>query len=152
MAGQGTAALGMYPNRTAAEFAVQALESAGYRNTDISILCPQTSGTPATPGGTLGWLSGIGVLTIPGLGTFIAAGPIVEALAKTGTLVGALIKVGVKESEAKRYEEEIRVGETLISVHCDNAAWTAGAKMILERTGGRDIAAVEDPDGGRKAS
>jgi len=100
----------------------------------------------------LGWLSGIGVLTIPGLGTFIAAGPIVEALARTGTLIGALIKVGVKESEAKRYEDEIKVGETLVSVHCDTAAWTTGAKTILERTGGRDIAAVEEPDGDRKAS
>lgn len=151
MAGQGTA-FGMYTSRAAAEFAVQALRAAGYRNTDISVLCPQTTCTPATARGTLGWLSGIGVLTIPGLGRFISAGPIVTALAQTGTLVGALIHVGVTESVAKRYEEEIKLGEVLLSVHCESAEWTTHAKVILERTGGRDIAALGESEADRKAS
>src|SRR4051812_48106164 len=110
MADQSNAAIGVYPSRAAAEFAVQALQPAGYRKTDISLLSPQTTGTPTTPSGTLGWLSGIGVLTIPGIGAFIAAGPIVDALARTGTLIGALIHVGVSESQANQYEEEIKVG------------------------------------------
>jgi hypothetical protein len=35
-------------------------------------------------GGGLGWLVGIGALAIPGLGPFIAAGPIVAAIAWAG--------------------------------------------------------------------
>jgi hypothetical protein len=150
MAGQ--AAFGIYTSRAAGEYAVQALKAAAYRHTDISILCPQTASPPLVTGGTLGWLSGIGVLTIPGIGPFIAAGPIVEALARTGTLIGALIHVGLTESEAKRFEEEIKAGGILLSVHCTNAAWTTGARVILERTGGRDIAAIGEAEVDRKAS
>src|SRR6476659_6665394 len=102
MAGKNTAAFGIYSDRTAVENAVEALKSAGYRNTDISVLFPETSGTKdfahekhtkapegatagagtgALLGGGLGWLAGIGALAIPGLGPFIAAGPIMAALA-----------------------------------------------------------------------
>src|SRR5215831_4674401 len=102
MAGKNTAAFGIYPNRASLEMAVDQLRAAGYRNTDISVLMPQNvgskdlahekqtkapegavtgAGTGVVVGGTLGWLAGIGALAIPGIGPFIAAGPIMGALA-----------------------------------------------------------------------
>ena len=83
--------------------------------------------TGAVDGGVLGWLMGIGALAIPGIGPFIAAGPIVAALAGIGAagvaggLIGALIGVGIPEYEAKRYEGRLRTGHILLSVHCDDA-------------------------------
>ena len=57
------------------------------------------AGTGAVVGGTLGWLAGIGALAIPGLGPFIAAGPIMAALAGAG--VGGA--VGGFDRRAGRY-------------------------------------------------
>ena len=96
-------------------------------------------------GGTLGWLVGIGALAIPGLGLFVAAGPIMAALAGVGVggavggIAGALIGMGISEHEAKRYEVRVKEGGILLSVHSDNADWTKRAKEILERTGAQDI-------------
>ena len=99
-------------------------------------------------GGALGWLAGIGALAIPGIGPFIAAGPIVAALAGAGAggalggIVGALVGMGIPEYEAKRYEGRIRTGGILLSVHCDSSEWVARAKQILRDTGAEDIASA----------
>jgi len=93
-------------------------------------------------------LVGIGALAIPGVGPFIAAGPIVAALAGAGAvgalggLTGALIGAGIPEYEAKRYEGRIKEGGILLSVHCDSSEWTKKAKEILERTGAQDVASA----------
>jgi hypothetical protein len=169
MAGKNTAAFGIYTTRAAVENAVDALKAAGYRNTDISVLFPENAGTKdfahekhtkapegattgagtgAVVGGTLGWLAGIGALAIPGLGPFIAAGPIMAALAgaavggTAGGVVGALIGMGFPEYEAKRYEGRIKDGGILLSVHCDDSEWTKRAKEILENTGAEDVAST----------
>jgi hypothetical protein len=145
---------------------VDALQAAGFRNTDISVLFPENVGTKdfahkketkapegtaagattgAVIGGGLGWLAGIGALAIPGLGPFIAAGPIMAALAGVGVggavggITGALIGMGIPEYEAKRYEGRVKDGGILLSVHSDNSEWTKRAKEILERTGAQDI-------------
>ena len=94
-------------------------------------------------GGVLGWLVGIGSIAIPGVGPFIAAGPIMAALAGLGAggvvggVAGTLIGAGIPEYEAKRYEGRIKKGGILISVHCDDSNWTHKAKTILEETGQR---------------
>jgi hypothetical protein len=94
----------------------------------------------------LGWLAGIGALAIPGLGPFIAAGPIMAALsgaaagAALGGIAGALIGLGIPEYEAKRYEGKIREGHVLISVHTDDRTERSRAKEILERAGAQDVA------------
>lgn len=169
MAGKNTAAFGIYTTRAAVENAVDQLKAAGYRNTDISVLFPENAGTKdfahekhtkapegatagagtgAVVGGTLGWLAGIGALAIPGLGPFIAAGPIMAALAgaavggTTGGVVGALIGMGFPEYEAKRYEGRVKDGGILLSVHCDDSEWTKKAKDILENTGAEDVAST----------
>jgi len=169
MAGKNTAVFGIYRDRTSVENAVDVLRQENFRNTDISVLFPENQGTKdfahekntkapegaatgassgAVIGGTLGWLTGIGALAIPGLGPFIAAGPIVAALAGVGVggaiggITGALIGMGIPEYEAKRYEGRVKEGGILLSVHCDDSNWTKRAKEILERTGAQDVSST----------
>jgi hypothetical protein len=169
MTGKNTAVFGLYRNRSGVENGVDALKQDGFRNTDISVLFPENVGTKdfahekqtkapegtatgatsgAVIGGTLGWLVGIGALAIPGLGPFIAAGPIMAALAGAGAggvvggIAGALIGMGIPEYEAKRYEGRIKEGGILLSVHCDSSDWVKKAKQVLERTGAEDISSA----------
>jgi hypothetical protein len=101
-------------------------------------------------GGVLGWLVGIGALAIPGVGPFLAAGPIMAALAGVGVgaavggITGALVGFGVPEFEAKRYETRLRTGGILLSVHADNHDWIARAKGILDRTGAEEISSASE--------
>ncbi len=169
MAGKNTAVFGIYNDRVQAERGVDTLLENGYRNEDVSVLLPDNVGTKdfahekqtkapegtttgvvagGAVGGTLGLLAGIGAIAIPGLGPFIAAGPIMGALAGIGTggvvggLIGALIGMGIPEYEAKRYEGLVKKGGLLLSVHCDNSDWVKRAKEILERTGAHDISSA----------
>jgi len=169
MAGKNTAVYGIYPNRVAAEDAVDRLLANGFRNEDISALlqdnvgtkdfahekhtkAPEGTATGATAGaaigGTLGLLTGIGALAIPGLGPFIAAGPIVATLAglggggALGGILGALVGAGLPEYEAKRYEGRIKAGGILVSVHADSSEWISKAKAILKETGAEDVASA----------
>jgi len=88
---------------------------------------------------------GIGALAIPGVGPFIAAGPIVAALsgvaigAAIGGIAGGLIGLGIPEIEAKRYEGKIKEGNILISVHTDNSEEITRAKAIFTQVGAQDI-------------
>jgi len=167
MAGKNTAAFGIYRDRTAVENAIDSFMAAGFRQEDISVLFPENVGnkdfktqkdtkapegvttgaaTGGVLGGTLGLLAGIGTLAIPGLGPFIAAGPIMGALAGIGVggtvggIVGALVGMGIPEYEAKRYEGRVKEGGILLSVHCDNSDWVGRAKDILKQTGAEDVA------------
>jgi hypothetical protein len=155
MTGKNTAVFGIYPAYASVESAVDALRAAGFRSTDISVLFPENVGTKdfahekgTVVGGALGWLAGIGALAIPGIGPFVAAGPIMAALAGVGVggavggITGALIGLGIPEYEAKRYEGRIKNGGILLSVHSDNSDWTRKAKDVLERTGAQDIASA----------
>jgi hypothetical protein len=169
MAGKDTAVLGIYPDYSSVENAVEVLKEAGFRNGDISVLFPQRAGskgfahdrgtrvpegavagagTGAMLGGALGWLVGIGTLAIPGLGPFIAAGPIMAALAgmgmggAVGGITGALIGMGIPEHQAKRYEVRVKEGGILLSVHSDNSDWAKRANEILQRTGAQDISST----------
>jgi hypothetical protein len=169
MAGKNTAVFGIYRTREGVEATVDELRDAGFRNTDISVLFPENEGTKdfahekstkapegtatgagtgAVLGGGLGWLAGIGALAIPGLGPFIAAGPIMAALAGAGVggalggITGALIGMGIPEYEAKRYEGRVKEGGILLSVHSDNSEWTKKAKNILERMGAEDVSST----------
>src|SRR5215468_6465866 len=171
MAGKNTSAFGIYPSRSALEMGITELRSANFRNEDISVLFPENvgtkdfavekgtkapegtatgAGTGVVIGGALGWLAGIGALAIPGLGPFIAAGPIVAALAGVGAggvvgaVTGALVGMGMPEYEAKRYQGLVKEGGILLSVHSDNSDWTRKAKDILERTGAEDISSTAE--------
>jgi len=145
---------------------VDRLKSANFSNNDISALFPDKvstrdfahekntkapegavtgAGSGGLLGGALGWLAGIGALTIPGVGPFIAAGPIVAALsgaavgAAVGGIAGALVGLGIPEFEAKRYEGKVKEGNILISVHTENGDEIKRAKTIFEEAGAQDI-------------
>jgi hypothetical protein len=142
------------------------LQAAGFSPNDISVLFPDRTGTRdfaheqhtkapegaaagagsgAVLGGALGWMVGIGSLAIPGLGPFIAAGPIMAALAGAGAgaaaggLAGALIGMGIPELEAKQYEGKIKNGNILLSVHAEDGKQVTRAKEILKNGGAEDI-------------
>lgn len=98
-------------------------------------------------GGTIGLLAGLGTLAIPGMGAFIAAGPIMAALAGSGVggsiglLTGALVGLGIPEYEAVHYAEKLKQGtNVLISVHTNNSDEINKAKKIFESLQAEDIA------------
>src|SRR5450755_2265067 len=161
---------GIYASRLAVENATGSLITAGFPASDISVLMPETlgggkymgtekatkapEGTAAGAtaggiiGGTLGVLAGIGLLAIPGLGPFIAAGPIMAGLAGLGVggavggVTGALVGLGIPEFEAKRYEGHLKKGGILLSVHCDTSEEIKSAKEILKETGAEDVSST----------
>ena len=163
---------------TQANTIVQSFKNAGFRYDDISVLFPDKASTRdfahekntkapegavaggatgGVVGGALGWMAGIGLLAIPGVGPFIAAGPILAALsgaavgAAVGGLTGSLIGMGMPEYEAKRYEGKIREGRILISVHADNGEWASRAKKLFKDAGAEDIGASSEASADIKA-
>jgi hypothetical protein len=169
MAGKNTAVFGIYRDRLHVEQGVDALLDEGFRSEDISVLLPDNVGTKdfahekhtkapegaatgagagAVVGGTLGLLAGVGALAIPGVGPFIAAGPILGALGGIGAggvaggIIGGLVGMGIPEYEAKRYEGLIKGGGVLLSVHCDNSDWEKRANTVLDRTGAQDVSST----------
>ena len=167
MENKQTSVFGLYASAMAAEHAVDALVKSGFTNNAISVLLPDAQGTKdfahekntkapegtttgvtagGAIGGTLGLLAGIGALAIPGVGPFIAASPIMGALAGLGVggavggLVGALVGMGIPEYEAKRYEGHLKEGGVLLSVHCDTGDQIDRAKNVLKNSGATDIA------------
>jgi len=166
MADKQTAVIAIYPTHASLELGVQALKNAGFRSVDISVLYAENSGDKDTSqmhgeaaaegaatgasagavvGGVLGWLAGIGSIAIPGMGPFIAAGPIIAAIAGAGAagvvggMTGGLVGLGVPLSEANGYQEKLKDGGILLSVHSDNWYWAKRAKELLESTGAQDI-------------
>jgi hypothetical protein len=150
---------------------VDDLKLAGFSNNDVSVLLPDKSGTRdfahehhtkapegamtggavmGVLGGALGWLAGIGSLAIPGLGPFIAAGPIMAALGGAaaggaiGGIGGALIGMGMPEYEAKRYEGKVKEGNILISVHTEKSEERKRAKEIFDRDDAEDVSSTSE--------
>jgi uncharacterized membrane protein len=147
------------------------LRDEGFLPSDISVLYPDTTGvrdlavekhskapegtatgagTGALVGGALGWLAGIGAIVIPGVGPFIAAGPIMAALAgvavgaSTGGVLGGLIGLGIPEMEAKQYEGKLREGNVLLSVHTEDRDQAKRAEEVLKATGAKDVSTVAE--------
>jgi hypothetical protein len=170
MSDKKVAVFGIYSTRSGVENGTDSLVKAGFPSSDISVLLPESLGGPknmatekATKapegaaagvttggviGGTLGLLAGVGMLAIPGLGPFIAAGPIMAGLAGLGVggavggLTGALIGMGIPEFEAKRYEGRLQNGGILLSVHCATSEEIKRAKEVVARTGGEDVSST----------
>jgi uncharacterized membrane protein len=157
--------------RNQAEQIVEDLQDAGFPLTDISILYPDatsrhdighekhtkapegaTAGaaTGGIAGGVLGLLAGIGALAVPGIGPFIAAGPIMAALsgaavgAATGGLVGGLIGLGVPEVEAKHFETKLKEGNYFISVHTTDGDEVDRVKEIFKAANAEDIGSTTE--------
>jgi len=148
---------------------VEQLKASNFSNNDISVLLPDKSTTKdfaheqhtkapegaaaggvtgGVLGGVAGWLVGIGALAIPGVGPFIAAGPIMAALGGAavggalGGITGALVGMGIPEYEAKRYEGKVKDGNVLISVHTEDSEEVKRAKQIFKDAGAEDISST----------
>lgn len=158
------------PTATKAEEAIGRLQSAGFTNNSISVLLAQgvsshleiekhtkapegaVAGGAAVGilGGVLGWLVGIGSLAIPGVGPFIAAGPIMAALGGVaagtvaGGLIGSLVGLGIPEMEAKHYESKLKEGHALISVHAADDTEIQKARDVFKDCGGEEISESRD--------
>jgi len=159
------------PDDIRAEAVITRLQSAGFSNNQVSALFPERGkvrnlvlekhskapegaaaggGTGGVIGGVLGWLVGIGSLAIPGIGPFIAAGPILAALsgaavgAATGGAIGSLVGLGITEVEAKHYESRLKDGQILISVHAKNAEEVDKARHIFSDSGASDITETKE--------
>jgi hypothetical protein len=163
--------MGIVETGDQAERIVSALGRAGFSPNDISALFPDKEGTKdfahehhtkapegavagagggGLLGGTVGLLAGIGALAIPGLGPFIAAGPLMAALsgaaagAALGGVTGALIGLGIPEIEAKKYEGKLRGGNILIAVHVDDGDEQKRAEQILKTEGAHDVSSTSE--------
>jgi hypothetical protein len=170
------AVVGLVRSHAEADAAVEALYESGFSKTDISVLFPDKQGTRefamekntkapegaaagagvgGTIGGTLGLLAGIGALAIPGLGPFIAAGPLMAALsgvaagAAIGSLTGALVGMGIPELEAKIYEDKISGGHILLAAHVENNDERERAKRVLQNAGATDVSVTGEKSGPR---
>jgi hypothetical protein len=168
---------GIFETRAGLESAVDRFKAEGFLSSDISALLPTSAGTKdfahekatkaheaattgaasgAVIGGTLGWLAGIGTLAIPGIGPFVAAGPILAALGGAsiggalGGVAGALVGLGIPEYEAKRYESAVKDGGMLLSVHAGKGDWVEKAKQIFKECGAHDISATSEEKGDDK--
>jgi Heat induced stress protein YflT domain len=171
--------LALVDSEEQARATVERLTSSGFSQDDISVLFADKSstrefaheketklpegatigaGTGGTLGGIVGLMAGLGSLAIPGLGPFIAAGPVMAALsggaigAGIGGIAGALIGLGVPEYEAKRYQGAVKEGGVLISVHTDSADRAKQAKRIFEESGAHDISTTNESRGGDRAA
>jgi hypothetical protein len=160
------AVIGIVPNRATAELVIERLQALGTAAQDISVLVPDSTrgaafvhekhskapegaaagaGTGGVLGGALGVLAGIGALAIPGLGPFIAAGPILAGLsgiaagAALGSLAGVLVGMGIPEVEAKVYESRLRSGNVLVAVHTEDHAERARAEEAFRTSGVKDV-------------
>src|SRR5436190_20190006 len=163
--------IGIVDAEVQAENIVQHLGREGFSTSDISAIFPDKRGTrdfahehnTKAPegavvgvagggllGGTLGLLAGIGALAIPGLGPFIAAGPLMATLsgaaagAAVGGIAGALVGLGIPEIEAKKYEGKLRGGNILVAAHVDDADQEKRAKEIFRREGAHDISSTSE--------
>jgi phosphohistidine swiveling domain-containing protein len=141
---------------------VDQLKVAGFSENDISVLssnrvgsrhfaheqhtkAPEGAAFGAVSGVVLGaafgWLVGIGTLAIPGLGPLLAAGPIIAALtgagggAVVGGVMGTMIGMGMPEFEAKQYDDKMKGGNILISVHTEDRMERDRAVGIFKNAG-----------------
>ena len=163
------AVYGLYRDRPSVEEAVESLKQTGFRNTDISVLLPDNTGSKdfalanstkapegaiagagsgAVLGGALGWVAGIGLLAIPGLGPFIAAGPIMSLLAGAGvggafgSLIGALIGMGLPEYEARRFEGRIKKAGFYSRSIAITRNGSSAPNIVLTNSGASDVASA----------
>jgi len=173
-----SSALCLVDTEAQADAIVGKLRAAGFSDNDISVLFSDKgstrdfahkketkmpegatvgASTGGVVGGTIGLLAGIGALAIPGLGPFIAAGPIMAALsggaigAVGGGLTGALVGLGMPEYEAKRYEGKVKEGGILVSVHSDSHHEISRAKDIFKEEGAKDISSAGEAHSDVKA-
>lgn len=150
---------GLFDDYSDASAAVGALESAGVRSDDISIVSNNAdkrhgesnaaegagtgAGIGAVIGGAGGLLTGLGLMAIPGVGPVVAAGWLAATAAgaaagavaggAAGGIIGALTDSGIPERDAHVYAEGVRRGGTLVTAKVDETL-APEAEAILKRS------------------
>ena len=113
-----------------------------------------TAGTAV--GGAIGVLAGLGALAIPGLGFFLAAGPIVATLgglgvgAAVGSMAGGLVGYGIPEHHARQFEMLVQHGGILVAAHCDTSAEQLRATQVFARAEAMNIVSSVEPSPARR--
>lgn len=97
-------------------------------------------------GGAIGWLAGLGALAIPGIGLFVAAGPILGILtgvavgASLGTLRGTMLEeMGIPDPSLPHFEGAMNEGLIVISARFEDDQSSARASAAISRVGALDI-------------
>lgn len=175
MACHESAAFGIFANVANAGAAIDGLTMTGFSVQALSVLLSDKdearllatentnadseelsvgAGVGGVVGGALGLLAGVGVLALPGVGPFVAAGPIMASLAGLGVggavggFVGALVGMGIPEFEAKLYDGRVKDGGVLVAVHCENPEGLSKARDALKAAGAEDVATCLDESHG----
>lgn len=140
--------VGIFSSQQEAVKAIERLKRDGYTDEEISVLAKDSEDVErvkeatnvdidtkdaaggaaggAVAGGALGGIAAVlielGVIAIPGVGPFLAAGPVAAALTgalaggAVGGIVGALVDMGLSKEEAEEYEGYVDRGDILVMV------------------------------------
>ena len=148
----------VFDNRNNAERAIDQLRERGVREKAISVISRNDddfeqahgsdhdhtdtkasgAGKGLAIGAGTGAVAGLAALAIPGVGPFIAAGAVAEALGVIGSaaatsavvggaiggLTGALVDYGIDEEDARYYDEQIQQGGYWVGVDIDDSGAT----------------------------
>jgi hypothetical protein len=173
MARTTEAIAGFFRTREQGETARQALLDGGFTTDQVGFVAGDTRGhtTPrigpieetgaesetgrdALYGGMAGLALGMVAVVIPGIGPFIAAGPLAGVLAgaiggatvgaTAGGIVGLLKENGVSDEEADFYAEGVKRGGALVTVHGVSDERASEAKRIFEKHGAIDTESLDD--------
>lgn len=163
--------MGIVDTPAQAEVTVERLLAAGFANDDVSVLFPDRRGTHdfafehhtkapegalagaglgGVIGGIVGIAAGVGVLVVPGLGSLVAAGPLLAALSGIATggmlagTIGAILGARVPEIQAKHYDGKSRLGSILVAVHVETSGGLKGAREVLRSVAATDVAATTE--------
>jgi hypothetical protein len=156
-----TAVIGVFANRESAQATVRDLRNAGFEESEIGVLgrhgeepsLDRATNSKIAEGSVIGaatgagagalWALGIATIGLPAIGPAVAGGVFMALLASAGggaavgTLVGALVGLGVPEEEANWYQSELEAGRYLVTVRSD--AFRRGEiDAIFSRHGGYD--------------
>src|SRR6478672_5321838 len=153
----GRTVVGLFARRRDADAAIRDLKAAGFRDSQVGVALQdreeqsdllepprakeaEGAAVGAMSGGLVGGLIGLlGSLLIPGVGPILVGGVLASILtgagigAATGGIIGALMGLGVPESDARHFDQGLRLGSTLVTV--DAGPRTAEALVILDRHG-----------------
>jgi hypothetical protein len=136
-----TAVYGILHNRNHLEALVDSLCQVGFRNKDISLLLAPIANEEAAASRSRAskWPVGVTALASPGVGPLIGAGPIMHSFNVARSLLRTLTGIGIADHHARCYEQRIKSGDLLFSVHCSNRLGAQRAKTVLEQSGAEEI-------------
>jgi hypothetical protein len=161
---------GFFRTQVEGEVAKRALYRGGFSEDEVSYLAGDTRGhqTPAIgpalmnegsqseavsdafTGGVIGLAAGVLALAIPGVGPFLAVGPLAAAVGgmtagvATGGVIGLLKDHGISEDEAGFYAEGVKHGGALVTVHGVDEERETKARKILQEAGSIETEELAD--------